>query len=328
MVTLKDVAKLAGVSVATVSYVLRGTKTVGADVEARVRRAARELRYQPNRSAQMLRTGRSHTVGLLVPDLTNPYFPALVQALLTSARNLGYATIMFDSQNDPSEEGHGFTLLSSYRVDGVIWIPVTGGDIPNTPPSMPVVVVDRPVAGFDVVYADHASGGEQLAQYAASLGHCRIGLLSGHPALSSAAKRRAGFVKGAAAAGLKIVWEEEVPFSSDLPQRARELLGLNSVTLVACANDTVAAGVLAHLAELGITVPSQVSVLGFDDMPWAELLNPPLSTVRQPVAEIGRQAAQLLHDRILDPDGPLRREVLPVSLIARGSVLTTMGGYP
>lgn len=328
MVTLKDVANAAGVSVATVSYVLRGTKTVGAEVEARVHRAAHELHYQPNRPAQMLRTGRSHTVGLLVPDLTNPYFPALVQALLTSARTLGYATILFDSQNDACEERHGFALFSSYRVDGVIWIPVTDGAAPNTPPPLPLVVVDRPVAGFDCVYADHASGGEQLAQYAARLGHRRIGLLSGLPSVSSAAKRRAGFQQGAAAAGLKIIWEEEMPFSSELPERARELLKQNSVTLIACANDTVAAGALAHLSELGIGVPAQVSVLGFDDMPWAELLDPPLSTVRQPVADIGRQAVRLLHDRITEPGAPLRREVLPVSLVERRSALSLTGGHP
>jgi len=314
MVNLKDVAQAAGVSVATVSYVLRGAKAVSRAVEARVWQAARELGYQPNRSAQTLRTGRSHTLGLLVPDLTNPYFPALVQAIETTGRSLGYALILIDAQNDTAAEQQGLELLASYRIAGLVWVPV--GDPPG-PLPFPAVLVDRSAEGFDVVQADHYQGGTLLADYALQLGHHRIGLFSGPTELSSAQERRRGFLAGLK--GLKPIWECSVPFTLELPDFALARLACNEVTLLVCANDVVAIGTVRALKQLGCRVPEEVSVLGFDDVPWAALLEPPLATVRQPVAELGRTAVTLLHERIQAPELPIRRTVLPVELIPRRS---------
>jgi LacI family transcriptional regulator len=314
MVNLKDVAQAAGVSVATVSYVLRGAKPVSREVEARVWQAARELGYQPNRSAQTLRTGRSRTLGLLVPDLTNPYFPALVQAIETTGRSLGYALILIDAQNDPATEREGLELLAGYSVAGLVWVPVAD---PPGPLPYPAVLVDRSAEGFDVVQADHYQGGALLAAYALELGHRRIGLFSGPAELSSARSRRRGFLAGLK--GLKPVWECSIPFALELPDSALAHLACNEVTLLVCANDVVAIGVLRALKQLGVMVPEEVSVLGFDDVPWAALLEPPLSTVRQPVAELGRTAVMLLHERIQAPEVSVKRQVLPVELIARRS---------
>ena len=316
MASLKDVAKLAGVSIATVSYVLRGTKVVSSEVERRVRQAVRALDYQPNRTAQALRTGRSGTLGLIVPDLTNPFFPLLVQAIETTGRALGYALILIDSQNDPATERQGLELLASYNVEGAIWIPVA--DAPGEPWRFPTVVVDRPLEGFDVVQADHAQGGELLAAYAVRLGHRRVGLLSGPRTLASAAERRDGFLR-AAAGKLEVVWEREAPFALELPPEVVQLLWRREATLVVCSNDTLAVGVVRAVHERGWRVPDDLSVLGFDDVPWAALVEPPLSTVRQPVAELGRRTVARLHARIQAPETPLCREVLPVTLIERRS---------
>ena len=320
MVNLKDVAQAAGVSVATVSYVLRGAKSVSRAVEARVWQAARELGYRPNRSAQTLRTGRSHTLGLLVPDLTNPYFPALVQAIETTGRSLGYALILIDAQNDTAAEQQGLELLASYRIAGLVWVPV--GDPPG-PLPFPAVLVDRSAEGFDVVQADHYQGGALLADYALQLGHRRIGLFSGPTELSSAQERRRGFLAGLK--GLKPVWECSVPFALELPDVALAHLARSEVTLLVCANDVVAIGAVRALKQLGLVVPDEVSVLGFDDVPWAALLEPPLSTVRQPVAELGCAAVTVLHERINAPDAPIKRTVLPVELIARRSAQKARG---
>lgn len=314
-VSLKDVAKVAGVSIATVSYVLRGAKPVSRDVAARVWEAARTLGYQPNRSAQALRTGISRTLGLVVPDLTNPYFPALVQAIETTARALDYALILVDAQNDPVTEREGLELLAGYRVAGLVWIPVGN---PPAPP-FPTVIVDRPVAGFevDVVQADHYQGGALLADYALALGHRRIGLLSGPPELASAQERRRGLLEGLQ--GLTPVWECSVPFALELPEAALQLLAHNEVSLVVCANDVVAIGALRALKAMGRRVPEDVSLLGFDDVPWAALIEPPLSTVHQPVAELGRAAVLQLVARIEAPQAPLVRRLLPVELRVRRS---------
>jgi len=320
MVNLKDVATAAGVSVATVSYVLRGAKPVSREVEARVWEAARELGYQPNRSAQALRTGRSRTLGLLVPDLTNPYFPALVQAIETTARSLGYALILIDAQNDPATEQQGLELLASYCIAGLVWVPVAD---PPGPLPFPAVLVDRPAEGFDAVQADHYQGGALLGAYALQLGHRQIGLLSGPAELCSAQERRRGFLAGLK--GLEPSWEYAVPFALELPETALGQLARNQVTLLACANDVVAIGVLRALRQSGRRIPEEVSVLGFDDVPWAALLEPPLSTVRQPVAELGCVAVTVLHQRINVPDAPIKRTVLPVELIVRRSAQKARG---
>ncbi len=319
MVNLKDVAQAAGVSVATVSYVLRGAKPVSREVELRVWQVARELGYQPNRSAQTLRTGRSRTLGLLVPDLTNPYFPALVQVIETTARALGYALILIDAQNDPATEREGLELLAGYSVAGSVWVPV--GEPPK--PPFPTVIVDRPAEGFDAVQADHYQGGALLAAYALELGHHRIGLLSGPRELISAQERRRGFLEGLG--GLDPVWECAVPFALELPEAALARLTRNEITLLVCANDVVAIGAVRSLKQLGRRVPGEVSVLGFDDVPWAALLEPPLATVRQPVAELGRTAVMLLHERIQAPEAPIKRQVLPVELVARRSAQKARG---
>ena len=318
MARLKDVAKAAGVSIATVSNVLNGTKSVTPEVHERVLEAIAALGYQPNLHARSLRTGQSRTLGVVVPDLTNPYFPALVQAIETTARSAGYALIVMDAGNDGERETEALTLLSSYRVAGVIWVPV--GDQHALTWPFPVVTVDRPVPGCDTVVADHRQGGALVAQHAIALGHRRVGLLSGPRSLASAALRREGFLH-AATGRLELVWEHEVPFSSELPPHVSAHLAEPGCSLVVCANDAVAVGVLRVVREAGLRVPDELSVIGFDDVPWSGFIDPALTTVRQPLAALGAGAVTMLHARISEPGLPLRHQTLPVELVARRSAV-------
>ncbi len=325
MARLKDVAKAAGVSIATVSNVLNGTKAATPEVHQRVLDAIATLDYRPNLHARSLRTGQSRTLGVVVPDLTNPYFPALVQAIEITARSAGYALIVMDAGNDAEREAEALTLLTSYRVAGVVWVPVGEQHITEWP--FPVVTVDRPVPGCDTVVADHLQGGTLVAQHAVALGHRRVGLLSGPCSLASAALRREGFLH-AATGLLDLAWEYEVPFSSELPPGVTARLTEPGCSLVVCANDAVAVGVLRAVRAAGLRVPEELSVIGFDDVPWSDFIDPALTTVRQPLAALGAGAVAMLHARITRPGLPLQRQTLPVELIARRSAVQAPIGPP
>jgi LacI family transcriptional regulator len=315
--TIKDIARVAGVSIATVSYVLNGSKKVTDDVGKRVQDAARALKYNPNNSARTLRTGRSRTLGLILPDLTNPFFPKIAQAVQSEARSLGYATILFDTQGDPALEARAIELLAEYRVDGAVWALI--GEKPSVVPPFPVVLVDRPLRNYDGVYTDHHHGGRLVAELAAELGHRAIGLLSGPENVASSRMRRAGF-KGAMNAGAKIAWEISVPFSSEMPADAVKALIDGGATFVFAANDIVALAAMDALNAANLRVPADVSLVGFDDISWAGLAPISLTTVHQQFFELGAASMRLLHERIGDPDAPVRQIVLMPQLVRRNSV--------
>ncbi len=323
MATLTDVAKAAGVSTATVSNVLNGTKAVTPHVRQRVLDATASLGYRPNLQARSLRTGQSRTLGLVVPDLSNPYFPALVQAIETTARGAGFALMVMDTGNDMRHELEALALMASYRVEGVIWVPV--GDHHDLDWPYPIVTVDRPVPGCDAVVADHREGGALVAKHAIALGHRRVGLLCGPHSLPSAALRREGFLE-AGTGRFEIAWEHEVPFSSDLPNQLRARLAEPDCSLVVCANDAVAVGVLRATREVGIKVPDDLSLIGFDDVPWADFVDPALTTVRQPLAALGESAVAMLSARINLPGRAPHHEVLPVELVVRRSAVPAPAG--
>jgi len=323
MSTLKDVANRVGVSVATVSYVLTGRGSVSADTRTKVLAAVEELDYRPNRSAQAMRTGYSQSIGLLLPDLTNPFFPELAQKIENAARQLKFSVLLVDCQGKKETEAEAFELLKQQGVDGVIWCPASD-DVPSSIKSLncPTVIIDRPIAGFDAVHSDYTKGGEILAEYALSLGHKRVGLLSGPDEIEGARRRREGFIKVAAAHPdkIEVIWDVEVPFSTDLNQNALRQLKQDSVTLIVAADDLIAVGAISALNELGLKVPEDVSVTGFDNIPWTTVVTPKLTTVNQPIADMGAKAVELLIGKITNPDQATRTVVLDVSLVERASV--------
>jgi len=316
--TIKDVAKAAGVSQATVSYVLNNLNKVSPGVDAHVRRVARELGYSRNRAARALKTGRNNVIGCIMPSLLSPVFPEIAQAVQQRAEEHGFATFVIDSgMQTPAREAEAIRVLAEHGADGAIAVlgsPRTASDRP----TLPLVVIDQPMDGMDGVYADHRGGGRLLAEYAIGLGHRRVGLLSGLQSLYSSRERREGFVD-TALGRLDIVWEVEVPLTPNLPEAAVGALLRRDVTLIVCVNDLIAMVVLSALRQARIRVPEDVSVMGFDDMQWSgwPLLN--LTTVRQPLGQLGRDAVDLLVRRLDAPDAEIANIVLPVSLVERGS---------
>lgn len=318
--TLRDIANKAGVSAATVSYVLNNTGSVGKEVRKIVRKTTKEMGYRVNHVAKATRTGQTQSFGLILPDLNNPFFPQLAQAVQGAARRAGYAVFLIDSEGSAAVEHEAAEDFISRGVDGIVWCPATEHDtLSEFRSDLPIVVIDRPMPNYDTVSSDYSSGGAQLAEQVLSLGHQRVGMIVGPQSLSSAKQRRDGFVNRFDPSG-EVAWEVENPFSINLSDQTRQRLANLDVSAIICGNDFIAIGALRALHELGCSVPGDVSVLGFDDIPWASYSVPGLATVRQPLTAIGKEASALLIRRIKGDDAPQVNVALGMELVPRGSL--------
>jgi LacI family transcriptional regulator len=322
MATVKDIASAVGVSVATVSNVLNGKPNVGRVIRKKVLQTAKQLGYRPNRAAQAMRTGRTRAIGLVLPDLTNPFFPELAQAVENTARSLGLLVCLIDSQGRADGESNGFALLMQHAVDGIIWCPLG----PRPPKELrkldrPVVLIDRPGPRYAIVHSNYVMGGELLAKYALQMGHRRVGLLSGPRDLQSARLRRDGFVN-AALGKIAVVWEVNVGFDGLLTKHATEALikHRRKVTLIVAGNDLIAISAIRCLTEHGVRVPEDVSITGFDNIRWSGVVTPGLTTIAQPVGAIGAKAVELMQERLSGEKIPARHTIFDVTLIERDSV--------
>ncbi|MDZ7706721.1 MAG: LacI family DNA-binding transcriptional regulator [Trueperaceae bacterium] len=315
MAKLEDVAREAGVSIASASYALSGGKPVSAALRRRVLDAATRVGYVPHRQARTLRTGRSQTFGVVLPDLVNPFFTALLQAIERAARESGYGTLVAGGGGDGASEAAALDLLAEHRVDGLVWVPA--GD-PGAIPQVPTVTVDRAAPDCDGVAADHDEAGRLVARHLRGAGRRRPVVLHGPSDVPTARARSRGFRDAWTG---EIAFEAEVPFDHRIPAAVvRRLADAEAdYDAVACANDAVALGVLRTLQRSGRRVPTQVAVVGVDDIAFAELAEPPLTTVRQPVDALGAEAVRLLTDRLAGVGGPARRVTLPVRLVVRAS---------
>jgi LacI family transcriptional regulator len=321
MATLKDVANKVGVSVATVSYVLTGRGSVSKEMTQKVLDAVKELGYRPNRKAQAMRTGKSKSIGMILPDLTKPYFPHLAQKIESAARQQGYAVLLVDCQNEVETEPEGFELLVQQGVDGIIWFPM-GQEMPVNLKTLncPLVLLDLvELNGYDSVHCDFIKSASMQAEYAYEMGHRRVGLLAGPQNIESARERRKGFLQGAEGK-LDIVWDLEVPFSTELTDEAREAMLARDVTMVICADDLIGIGAMSALQANGLHVPEDISVMGCDNIPWSTLVSPKLTTINQPIEAIGAEAVAILTRKINTPDSTARSTKMDVDLVERESV--------
>ena len=321
MVTVKDIAASVGVSVATVSNVLNERPNVGEATRRKVLQVARRLGYRPNRAAQAMRTGRTRTLGLVLPDLTNPFFPELAQAVENKARSLGLVVCLIDSQGSVHSESDGFSLLLQHAVDGIIWCPL-GPRLPAALKKLtgPIVLIDRPRPNFAAVHSNYQMGGRLLAEYALRMGHTRVGLLSGPQHLQSARQRRDGFVN-AFPGKIQIAWEASVPFDGALtPEAVEALQQRRKATLIVAGNDLIAINAIRYLSKSGVAVPGDVSVTGFDNIRWTDLVTPGVTTIAQPVGAIGARAVELLLDQLAQGKRAAASTVFDVELIERDSV--------
>ena len=323
---LKDIAEVAGVSLQTVSYVMNNNGSVSEEVRARIRSIGERMGYRPNRSAKAIRTGRSQTLGLVISDLSNPFYAEFARSVERAAAAARYAVLLVDAQASTAGKAEAdgiaerITELQSHPVDGVIST-VRYPSVLRL--DLPVVFLGNPVRGRDSVTSDDVRGGKALAEHLMALGHRRFGLVTS-PLPGGIPIRRAALLdrlRGEA----EIVWEYQTPPAERVAPDIAPLLKRRDVTIIVCSNDIVAISVQRALRDLGIAVPGDVSVVGYDDIPWAAIATPALTTMRLPLAEMGRATVQFILDRLQDPGRRSRRLSLPVTLVERESVATPRG---
>jgi LacI family transcriptional regulator len=319
--TMKDVARVAGVSPSTVCRVLTNPDIVRPETRERVRRAANELGYDPNRTAGGLITGRTGHVGLVVPDLTDPFFPALVKAVQARAHEWNYQVFLADTDGDPAAEADLVRVLTK-RVDGIVLCSPRMADeeLRAVASDTPIVVLNRRVARVPSVSADSGAGVRQVVAHLTALGHRRMGYVAG-PRTSWSNRERVRSLRAATAqAGMDLVEVGPVTPHFDGGVAAVDLVLAANVTAVLAYNDLVALGLLNQLDARGLSVPGDISVIGFDDIAPAAMVSPALTTVCQPREPIGRTGMdlllRLLRNRV--QDGGTRRELV-TKLVVRDS---------
>jgi LacI family transcriptional regulator len=329
--TLRDVAAAAHVHPATASRALNPETRilVSAETAGRVSEAAAALGYRPNPVARSLRTRRSYTVGVLIPDLNNPLFPPIVRGLEDRLAAAGYVALLGNTDGDSGKEQIIFEQMRARQVDGFVLAtahernPVLAE---AAEAEVPVVLMNRlaPDYSFSSVSADNEQGMRMAVAHLAALGHTRIAHIAGPPQVSTGEGRRRGFLAGMKASGLAVDEDLIITASGYTVEEGtrcgRALLARGApCTAVAVANDMLAVGSYTALDEAGLRCPDDVSLVGFNDMPFIDRLRPPLTTVRFPHYQLGTEAAQLLLERVADRDCPVKILYLAPELIVRGS---------
>jgi DNA-binding LacI/PurR family transcriptional regulator len=325
--TIYDVARLAGVSTATVSRALNGSARIAPATQRAIDEAVAQLGYRPNTIARSLVTRATQTIAMLLPDVTNPFYAELVHSVQQAALERDYTMLLCTTEGDAAQEERYLELLRAKQVDGVL---VDGLVLPDeridrfVSDGLPIVCLDRDVqsAAVPLVQVDNVVGARLAIEHLIGLGHGLIAHVSG-PDVGIARDRVAGYREALTAAGLPthplaVVqgdWTDEGGF------RAARMLIHNRVpfTAVFAANDLSAIGAINGLMLHGLRIPEDVSVVGFDDLRLAAYTSPPLTTVRQPAAAIARRATEILLDVISGAEPPRRRELFRPELVVRQS---------
>jgi LacI family transcriptional regulator len=322
MATMSDVARLAGVSVTTVSHVINGTRPASAATKRRVLAAIERTGYAPNTIARALARARTQSLGLAIGGLGNPYLSELIAAVERAATAAGYTLLLGDTRDDPEHELRIVRALAERRVDGVLLAPsgLSGVEF-LAGQAPPVVLLDRFLdVPLDQVGAENEAPTAELVAHLAGLGHTRIGMVAGVAGLSTTVERVAGYRRGMADAGLAPLVVEGGSQRDLARAAAHELLALEDPpTALVSGNNFMTIGILRALAERSRRVPQDVALVGFDDFEWADLLSPRLTVIAQPVAEIGARAVELLLSRLEDPSLATRRVRLAASFRHRES---------
>ncbi|HTU96296.1 MAG TPA: LacI family DNA-binding transcriptional regulator [Solirubrobacteraceae bacterium] len=317
---IHDVARRAEVSVATVSRSFTAPDTVRGATRARVLQAASELGYQPNRAARGLITGRTGNVGVIVPDLGNPYFQDVLKGAQARAREADYAVFVADGQESAAEEEALIGAMSK-QVDGILLCSsrLAPGVLAGLESVPAVALLNRRVDGLSTVEVDSADGMRQAMGHLAQLGHTRCAFVAGPRRSWSNQERLRGLGAAARATGAEIVTVGPVAPQFQGGVDAADAVLASGATAVLAYNDLVAAGILSRLAHLGVAVPDELSVVGFDDIALAAMLTPALTTVAAPTIQAGAAAVDALLSRLDDPDAPPDCRRLPATLVVRAS---------
>ena len=326
--TVRDVAEAAGVSTATVSRVLAGGDLVTDELRERVFEAARRLRYTPNRVARNLRRRTTRMIGVVVPDIENPFFTSIIGGVEEVLQAANYSLLLANYGETPAREHELMRTLHAEGAAGIIFTPsnAPGADYRDLVQApAPMVAISRYPEGLDVdvVAVANSAGAFAATDHLIRLGHRTIAFINGPIGISTAKERQAGYLEALAAAGLEPQPELIVhgDFRQDGGYHAMQaLLSLDRPpTAVFTANNLMTLGAFQAIYERGLGIPKQIAVVGFDDLPWATSLQPPLTAVAQPARDVGVTAARLLLDRLAEPERPTRRIILNTRLVIRAS---------
>ena len=331
--TIHDVARVAGVSSATVSNVLRGTRYVGPELQQRVQEAVAALRYNPSVAAS-LRERRSRTIGVVVPDITMGLFPAIVRRLAKRAAFTDYQLILTDSQEDSVWERERVRALIRRKIDGLIVIPCRDDspmleDLRQS--GIPTVLLDRVAEGtdFDHVLLDNAAAAREGTRHLISLGHRRILLLASDTSLRNVRERIEGYREGLVEADLSGFENVLVAGHNDAEHARQALLpvlaGSGRPSALFAVTQTMTIGALQTLWEAGLELPKDISLLAFDDSEWFTALKPFVSTLRQPTDDFADQAWAMLMARLNNDSSPTLRSEVHCSLVIRESTIPYRG---
>lgn len=335
MVKIEDVARAAGVSVATVSRVLNESGSVLPETEAKVRQAVTQLAYEPNLSARNLRKNESRIILILAPNFSNPYYSNVLSGICDVSRNLGYSTLMYNTyDSNAMDETLVVSLFQKNRADGMIILACNRDDrwLEKYANRYPMVqcsefVEDAQLAHISV---DNRAAARQSVQHLISLGHRRIGIVTSSNRYLSSLDRLRGYQDALEQAGIAL---DDALIASASPdysfgsgkQASRALLSLdNPPSAIFCVSDILALGVIAAAGKLGLQVPQDLSVLGFDDVDYTTMFHPYLSTVAVPCYELGRRSMQLLFDLISQKPGVEKEVFLPHQLMLRETTAIKM----
>lgn len=328
MVTIRDVARGAGVSVATVSRAFNRSGPVREATRRRIEVVAAELRYSPNGAARSLITRRTHTVGVLLPDLYGEFFSELIRGLDQTARGSAYHLLVSSSHDDRAEIEAALRAMRG-RVDGiVIMSPHVDAESlrANLPEALPVVLLNCAAmqgSGYDALSVDNAGGALAMTRHLLSCGRTRIALIRGPAGNHDAEERERGYREALSewggGEGGELLLDGDFTEESGYRAAAGACGWSEPPDALFAANDAMAMGALAALREAEVRVPEEIALAGFDDIPIARYTTPPLATVHVPICELGERAMLLLLDALTNSDHEPRREVVSTTLVVRGS---------
>jgi LacI family transcriptional regulator len=326
--TVADVAKEAGVSVSTAARVLSGSGYASDETRRLVLGAAKALGYVPNQIARSLRTRQTHLIGLLVGDVENSFYSAIARHVESVAKGAGYHVVLCNSDDDPAIERDYLKLLEGMQVDGLIVTPTLKNRRDLTrllAEDIVIVQMDRIVEGLeaDAIVVDNEAGAVSAVTHLIEAGHSLIGILTGELTVPTARQRLTGYERALTDHGIEV--RPELIRSGSFHrehaiENATELLAAHPTAIFA-ANNFLAEGALVALGQQGFRVPRDMSVVAFDDVEWMSMVDPPLTTVRQPTKDMARGAAELVLRRLQDGmTGPATTMVFHTELVSRGSV--------
>ena len=328
MPTIKDVARLVGVSTATVSHVINNTRHVSEGLKKKILEAIDELHYHPNAVARSLVKKKTHTIGIIISDILNPFYTAIVRGIEDVTYESGYNVMLCNSDEDPEKEVLYIQILLERRIDGlVISSAFQDGVHPliSKLKMVPLVTIVRKVRGSacDSVFGDNVEGVYQAVRHLIQLGHRRIAIISGPRGLSSGEERLLGYQKALGDHGITVdsnfIKFGDFKRESGYTLTKEVLQQKEGPTALFVANNQMTIGALNAVNELSLRVPEDLSLASFDDMEWYSFLNPPLTTVEQSPYVMGKTAGEMLLQRINRKRKGVKKIVIPSRLIVRQS---------